>query len=429
MRIQDTLEYIHNVKWQASKPGLSRTRVLLGALGNPEKQLRFVHVAGTNGKGSTCACVASVLQKAGYTVGLYTSPYIMRFNERIQVNGRQISDEELTGLVEQIKPYADAMEDSPTEFEIITALALKYFADYGCDVVVLEVGMGGELDSTNVIDTPDLAVITAIDFDHVEHLGPTLRDIARAKGGIIKPGGDVLVYGGNADVEEVLSGIATERGAKLHKAIFPRITKAEVSLASTRLVIEPYEEMRLPLAGAYQPYNALMAVTALEILREKGYKISIEDIIEGIGAVKWPGRFEFLGYDPVFISDGAHNVHGTKAAAQSLSAYFGERKIIFIMGVLADKDAGSMAAALAAAAQQVYTVPVDNPRAMDAEKLASLFSDHGIPVDACRSVSEGVGLALSKAGESEPKGIICALGSLFMSADVKIAYEKIKGNT
>ena len=195
MNYEQAMEYIHAVQWAGHKPGLTRTRTLLAALGDPHKKLQFVHVAGTNGKGSTAAMLASCLQAAGYRVGLYTSPFINRFNERIQINGQQIPDEALVELVEQVKPAADAMEDVPTEFEIITALGMLYFAQQQCDIVVLEVGLGGTLDSTNVIETPACAVITALGMDHVKELGPTLADIAAAKAGIIKPGCPVVSYG------------------------------------------------------------------------------------------------------------------------------------------------------------------------------------------------------------------------------------------
>ena len=195
MNYEQAMEYIHAVQWAGHKPGLTRTRTLLAALGDPHKKLQFVHVAGTNGKGSTAAMLASCLQAAGYRVGLYTSPFINRFNERIQINGQQIPDEALVELVEQVKPAADAMEDVPTEFEIITALGMLYFAQQQCDIVVLEVGLGGTLDSTNVIEKPACAVITALGMDHVKELGPTLADIAAAKAGIIKPGCPVVSYG------------------------------------------------------------------------------------------------------------------------------------------------------------------------------------------------------------------------------------------
>lgn len=302
---------------------------------------------------------------------------------------------------------------------------MKYFEDFGCDVVVLEVGMGGELDSTNVIDTPDLAIITAIDYDHVEQLGPTLSDIARAKAGIIKNGGDVLIYGGDSEVEGVLRAVATEKRAVIHKAVFERITKADVSLVRTRLVIEPYEEMQLPLAGVYQPYNALVAITALELLREKGYRITTDHITEGIAAVRWQGRFEFLGYDPVFVIDGAHNVHAITAAAESLKAYFSGRKIIFIMGVLADKDAQSMAKIIAPLAERVYTVTPNSPRAMKPSKLAEIFEGLNVETQVCYSISDAVESALDTAEQHGSGAVICAIGSLYLTADIKVAYQML----
>ena len=216
MTYEEALKYIHSVNWVGSKLGLERTQELLGKLGDPHKRLKFIHIAGTNGKGSTAAMLASVLEHAGYRVGLYTSPFINRFNERMQVNGRQIPDETLSELTERIQPYADAMEDAPTEFELITALAMEYFRQENCEIVVLEVGMGGELDSTNVIDTPEAAVIAAMGLDHVKELGPTMADIARAKAGIIKPGCAVVSYGGNPEADPVFEQVCRERRSEEH---------------------------------------------------------------------------------------------------------------------------------------------------------------------------------------------------------------------
>jgi len=417
--ISETLEYIHNVKWQNVKPGLERIRTLLSALGNPEKSLKFVHVAGTNGKGSTSACIASVLQEAGYRTGLFISPYILRFNERMQVNGEHIPDGELIALTGRIRPFADSMADPPTEFEMITALAMQFFLDRQCDIVVLEVGMGGELDSTNIIETPELAVITAIGLDHVKELGPELTDIAKAKAGIIKRNGSVLIYGGEPEVEDVFTGTCAAQGAKLHKADFGRIKSIEYSLNGTKFSPEPYGTVELPLIGAYQPKNALVAVTAAELLREKGYIISDNDIIKGISSVKWPGRFEILGREPVFILDGAHNPQGIEAAAESIRRHFGGRKVVFLFGVSADKDIGTMIPFIAPLAESFIAIKPDNPRSMDAGKLAALLSSTGVPVSAPGTVSEGVARALETAGRD---GIVCALGSLFISAPVREAY-------
>jgi len=425
MIINETLEYIHNVKWQGSKPGLERTRELLKALGNPEKQLKFVHVAGTNGKGSTSVLIASALKEAGYKTGLYISPYILRFNERMQVNGEHITDNDLEQVINEIRPFADAMEDSPTEFELITALAMKHFLNKKCDIVVLEVGMGGRLDSTNVIETPELAVITAIGYDHVKELGPTLSDIAREKAGIIKSDGDVLIYGGNPEAEEVFESVSAERGARLRKSDFTRILEKTFTLESIKITVKPYGEILLPLLGAYQPYNAVMAITALEMLREKGYKISDADIIRGIEKVKWPGRFEVLSHKPVFILDGAHNPQGMEATADSLVQHFGERKNVFLIGVMADKDVGSMMAHIAPLAKAFITVKPDNPRAMDSYELAEKLKRFGVPVVDCGTVNNGVSEALKTAGERD---VICALGSLYFSAEVRAGFYEHKLN-
>jgi dihydrofolate synthase/folylpolyglutamate synthase len=423
MRYEETLRYIHSVKWQGSKPGLGRTRELLKALGNPEKSLKFVHIAGTNGKGSAAACIASVLQTAGYRTGLYISPYILRFNERMQVNGTHITDAELEYITDEIRPFADAMTDAPTEFELITALAMKHFQYKKCDIVVLEVGMGGELDSTNVIDVPEAAVITAIGLDHTAELGPTFKDVASAKAGIIKEGGDVVIYGGEREVEDVFKNVCRERKAVLHRTDFTRLNVREFCLDAVRFDFEPYKDIRLPLAGTYQPKNAALAITVLEVLRAKNWKISDDDIITGLSNVYWPGRFEVLMKRPVFILDGAHNPHGIEATADSLNRHFGGRKIVFLTGVMADKDVRAMMGFIAPLAKAFVAVEPYNPRAMKAERLKEILSDYGLPVTACASISEGVENAIKQAG---PDGIVCALGSLYFSGDIRQAVEELK---
>ncbi len=423
MSYEETLQYIHNVKWQGSKPGLERTRELLKALGNPEKSLKFVHIAGTNGKGSTAACIASVLQTAGYRTGLYTSPYILRFNERMQVNGVHISDTELEDMTNEIRPFADIMKDAPTEFELITALAMKYFLYKKCDIVVLEVGMGGELDSTNVIDVPEVGVITAIGLDHTAELGPTLKDIARAKAGIIKEGGDIVIYGGEKDADEVFERTCHEKNAVLHRTDFSKLTVHAYELDVVRFDYKTFKDIRLPLAGTYQPNNAALAISALEIMREKGWKISQNDIITGLAHVSWPGRFEVLMNHPVFIVDGAHNPHGLKATTDSLKQYFGDRKIVFLIGVMADKDVDGMLNLITPLAKSFVTVAPHNPRAMKAEKLKEMLSASSLPVAACGSIPDAVEESICQAG---PEGVVAALGSLYFSGDIREAVNALK---
>ena len=329
MNYEEALNYIHAVQWAGHKPGLTRTRTLLAALGDPHKQLKFIHVAGTNGKGSTAAMLASCLQAAGYRVGLYTSPFINRFNERIQINGQQIPDEALVALVEQVKPAADAMEDVPTEFEIITALGMLYFAQQQCDIVVLEVGLGGTLDSTNVIDAPECAVITALGMDHVKELGPTLADIAAAKAGIIKEGCPVVSYGGAPEADAVLRRVAAQQHASFTEVDFAKLQVTGGDLDAVTFSFDGLDGVRLPLIGSYQPRNAALAITALRVLRQQGWNIPESAIRTGLETVSWPGRFELLRHEPVFLLDGSHNAHGMRATVQSLRDRFPGQKFRF----------------------------------------------------------------------------------------------------
>ncbi|MDR3310210.1 MAG: bifunctional folylpolyglutamate synthase/dihydrofolate synthase [Oscillospiraceae bacterium] len=418
MSIEQTLAYIHSVKWQGAKPGLSRTRELLSKLGDPQNRLRFVHIAGTNGKGSTAAMTAAVLKASGYKTGLYTSPYILRFNERMQIDGEQISDSVLGELTDVIRPFADAMEDSPTEFELITALAMLWFERNGCEIVVLEVGMGGELDSTNVIATPEVAVITAIGLDHTAELGGTIAEIASAKAGIIKPGGTVVCYGEEESAVRVFAEKCRAVGAELIRTDFSRLSVAGSGLDGSVIDFAPYRGLTIPLAGTYQPKNAALAITVIEALRRRGFSIPDDALRSGLASVQWAGRFEVLRRDPVVILDGAHNSHGIHAAAQSFTALFPGQKLIFLVGVMADKDVASMMAELAPLAAHFVAVTPHNPRAMKADRLAELLRTLGAPAVAADTVEDGAKLALRLSGGAP----VAALGSLYFSADVRAAF-------
>lgn len=422
MTYTEALDYIHGISWLGSKPGLSRTQELLRRLGNPEEKLKFVHVAGTNGKGSTSCCIASVLQAAGYRVGLNISPYILRFNERIQINGEQISDEALAALVEEIRPVAEAMEDHPTEFELITALALLYFYREHCDIVVLEVGLGGELDSTNVIPCPEVAVIAALGLDHTQVLGPTIRHIARAKAGIIKDGGEVVSYGGNEEADEVIRAAAERHHSRLTEMDLTRMTSLRSDLTENVFICEPYGELHLSLLGQYQLRNACLAVTALEALRRRGWEIGTDALRRGFASARWPGRFELLSRDPVFLLDGSHNPHGMSATAESLKAFFPDGGIHFLVGAMADKDVRGMTRMLWPLAASFTAVRPENARSMDAEELRGILAESGRESSAAPTVEEGVRSVLEKAKNG---GAACALGSFYFSADVRAAVEKL----
>ena len=420
--IEETLAYIHNVKWMGSKPGLSRTRELLKNLGNPEKKLKFVHVAGTDGKGSTSSYIAKVLQKAGYKTGLYTSPYIIKFNERMQINGQMIPDEDLIRLTQRIKPFADAMQDSPTEFEIITALGFLWFCENKCDIVVLEVGMGGELDSTNVIDTPEVAVLTSMGFDHTAFLGPTMTDIANAKAGIIKENGTVVSYGSNVEADIVFRNKCKEKNCDFHECNFDELKIQSSDLFGNKFDYKQYKGVEISLAGAFQPKNAALAIEAVEQLRKKGYSISDENIYEGLKEVYWPGRFEVLMKNPVFILDGAHNPHGMQAAVDSLKLVEKNNKFVVIMGVMADKEVDKMVDLLIPISDKFFTVRPNNPRAMDALQLAELIVSRGGKAESTIDTDEAVKKVVEYAGDN---GRIVALGSLYFSSDVRNSCIKI----
>ena len=422
MTYQEALEYIHSVEWKGSRPGLSRITRLLHALGDPQEKLRFVHVAGTNGKGSFCAMTESVLRHAGYRTGLFVSPFIKDFNERICLCGKPISREELAHVTALVRPAADAMEDAPTEFELITAIGLLYFLEQGCDVVVLETGMGGRLDSTNVIPPPLLTVITGIAMDHTAYLGDTVEAIAAEKAGIIKGGTPVLFGGRDAAARRVIEARAREVGVPFVATEDTGLTVRRRDLSGTVVDFGAWREVFVPLLGTYQAQNLANVLAALPLLREKGLDIPEDAVRAGLAAVRWRGRFEKLCEDPLVLSDGAHNLQGVDAARDSIKTYFGGQKLLLLTGVMADKDYNGMVATLRDVADTVFTVTPDNPRALPAQRLAAAFADAGVPAHAFDTVQAGVDAALCAA---RARGIpLISLGSLYLYAEFTAALEE-----
>ena len=421
MTYNEALDYIHDTRWRGSKRGLSRIKLLLDKMDNPQDNLRYVHVAGTNGKGSTSACIAQILREAGYKTGLYTSPFIERYNERIQVDGVQIGDDELAELVERMSKIADSLPEHPTEFEFGTAIAFQYFMEKKCDIVVLEVGMGGEFDATNVINNSEVTVFTAIGLDHTEYLGPTVADIARTKGGIIKVNGNVCAYGSGPEADAQIENICKEKNASIKYADFGNIKNLKFSLDGTEFDYGA-RHIRLSLPGTYQPYNAVLAMTAVDTLVSKGWKIAEKDIISGLAKVYWPGRFEVLSKKPVFILDGAHNPHGIKAAAESIRKLLPGKKMVFVVGIMADKDIDDMLPQIVPLASEFITLTPSNPRAMESSALADKIRELGSKATPFASIEDGVKAAIELAGED---GIVFALGSLYFSSDVRKAAEKV----
>lgn len=419
MTISEAMAFIHNVSWVGSKPGLSRTAELLDRLGNPQKKLKFVHIAGTNGKGSTAAMLSSILTAAGYRTGLYTSPYIRRFNERMQVCGTYISDEDLAAITESVRPHALAMEDSPTEFELVCAIAFQYFADQNCDIVVLEVGMGGRLDATNVIGPPECAVITSIGLDHTRELGDTVELIAAEKAGIIKPGCDVVMYEQRPSVMEVVRNVCAEKSAVLRTADFSAILQLSDSREGQTFSYKARKGLKTGLLGTHQLKNAATALEAVDALIEKGWSISEDAVSRGLIDTVWPARFEIVSQKPWFVIDGGHNPQGAMTAADNLSKYFSNMRHVLLIGVMADKDYNALTDILDLTADEYITVTPDNPRALPADKLAEHLKKYDKPVTVCKTVTDGVEAAKKAAGND---GVACSVGSLYMAGDIRRCF-------
>lgn len=418
MNYKETLDYINSVRLNQWKLGLSRTRELLNMLGNPQDNLKFVHIGGTNGKGSTSAMIESVLRAAGYRTGLFPSPFIEEFRERIRVSGRLIPEEDLCRITEKVKAAADSMEDEPSHFEIVTAIGMLYFDEMKCDIVVLEVGLGGEFDATNIIKAPEISVLTNIGLDHTDYLGTSLEEIARTKSGIIKNGTPVVLYPNTAEVTDVVSGICRERGCELNIVDFGRIQSAAADLSGQTIRWDGRQYL-LRLTGEYQMRNAATALTAMEILQRKGWKISDEAISKGLESAEWPARFELLGTDPVFILDGGHNSQCAEAVAESLDKYLPDTKITLVIGMLRDKDYEAALDILLPYAENCYCLTPDSSRAIYAEDLAAVIRGKGGASECFNTAEE----ALTKCFyESRP---VLAFGSLYLAGEIRKAYRKL----
>ncbi len=563
----DAIEYINTPRWLTSRLGLERIRELLDRLGRPQDRLKFVHVAGTNGKGSTCAFTASILAEAGFKTGLFTSPYVETFHERIRVNARNISDEDLTAATLRVRECAEAMEaeggEHPTEFELMTAVALVHFAHVGCDIVVLEVGLGGRLDSTNVIAAPEVAAIVSIALDHTNLLGNTLAEIAHEKAGIVKKGSTVVSWPQEPSAMEVVEDAARRAGDKLVVPDFSLLSVGKVTRGaalltcgtaleheghtpcsdsprcaaelraehaphaqelqagaeggstcetasargqhtpcsdSPRFAAELRAEHAVPaqklqasssidagfgghmsravphepnvpsgtfaraqdclsmayahrtpmsqvesaapmrqfsyrgreyatrLLGSYQPSNAAMAIEIAGVLRERGWEIPNEAVARGIAETRWPARFEVLDQPagmPTVVIDGGHNPQGAGVLADSLRDVFPDKRPVFLVGILADKDYRSMLCAVAPLASAFVCVTPPNPRALDAADLAETIRETcgelgaRATIEVAGDFDDAASAARKIAG---PEGLICAFGSLYSIADVKAAF-------
>ena len=416
MTYEEAIEYIHGISWTFCKPGLERIGELCERLGHPEKELKFIHVAGTNGKGSFCSMTESVLRAAGYRTGLYTSPYIREFNERMQVNGENISDAELAEITEYIRPIADAMDDKPTEFELITAVAFEYFRRQKCDVVVLEAGLGGRLDSTNIIDTPILSVITGIALDHTAILGDTVEKIAAEKAGIIKHGVPVIFGGEDDTAARVIKEKADEMGSEFIRVDYGKLKNIDASLDGTTFDYSFRTGLHINLLGLYQPRNAAVVLNAVNALNRSGFLIKESDVRKGLENAVWHARFEKVCADPLIIFDGAHNPQGISQAVRSIKHYFGGKKVCLLTGVLKDKDYTEISGMLATVAKCAFTLTPDSPRALASSEYAEVLKKAGVPAEPYDSI-ESAFLAAKAYATEQGLPLVC-LGSLYVYASL-----------
>ena len=401
---------------------LRRVHELLSQLGNPHLKAKSVHITGTNGKGSVAAMVASTLTVAGYTTGLYTSPHLHSWRERIRVDGEMISEGELVSLVERIKPEVETVNRRATygeltTFELLTALAFSYFGQRQVDFQVLEVGMGGRFDATSIV-TPEVCILTSISFDHTEVLGNTLAVIAGEKAAIIKPGGNVVISPQSEEAGRVIREACESRGAEL-VSVGHDVTWQSLGFDSYGQRLQVMGrlgsyEVSISLLGKHQMENAATAVAVLEVLAEKGYKVSRDAIIGGLAQVRWPGRIQVLSRRPLLVVDGAHNPDAARKLRESLGQYFDFDRPILIIGMSDDKDIAGIVSELSPRFEKVIVTRSRHPRSAAPERVAAEFKRHGADVQATGDVAEALSTAVSLAGDRD---LICVAGSLFVVAE------------
>lgn len=414
MNYKQAMDYIEETNQYGSVPGLENIINLCRKLKNPQNALKFVHIAGTNGKGSVLAYISTVLQEAGYKTGRYVSPTIFDYRERIQVNGRMISKEAFCRHLETVRQAAEELKEEgkmhPTSFEIETALAFLYFKEKNCDIVVLETGMGGALDATNLITTTVVSVIASISMDHMTFLGDSLREIAEQKAGILKPGVPVVSMEQKEEAMEVLKRKAEELSCPIVTASLNEASKIRYGVEKQRFHYKEYKDLEIPLAGKWQISNAILSIEALRILGKQGYPVKEKALREGLKKTVWRGRFTVIGRKPLFIADGAHNEDAAGKLADSIRFYFTNKKIIYIMGILKDKEYEKIVAHTAPLAEQIITVTTPgNPRALPAYELAKTVKGYNPHVTAADSLEEAVEMSYLLADKDS---VIIAFGSL-----------------
>ena len=422
MKYEEALEYIHSLEKFGIKPGMERITSLCRVFGDVHNSLRFIHIAGTNGKGSTSTMISECCRESGYKTGLFISPYVLDFRERIQINGEMIPKDKLTRIVEKMIPVAEEMDESPTEFEFITAAALLYFYEEKCDVVVLETGLGGRLDSTNIIKAPLASVITSVSFDHMGVLGNTLSEISGEKCGIIKENSVTVSYPiQHREAFEVIRKTAKEKNNLL---LVPDVSKLSVEYMDITGTVAVYDGLRfrLKLVGEHMVYNAITAVTTLKAVRERGLpNITDKAIVDGIARTVMPARMQLVCDSPMIIIDGGHNVGCAEALFGLTDKFLKGKRIIGICGLMADKEYENYVSKIAPCFEKIITVTVNNPRSLSAAQLSECAGKY-CDSEPAVSIKDAVKRAVSLAGDD---GVVVVCGSFYMVSDVCEALKNI----
>lgn len=429
MNYREAMEYVEYLQRYGSVPGLQNMQRLCERLGNPQEGLEFVHIAGTNGKGSVLAYVSTVLQTAGYRVGRYISPTILDYREMFQIGGKPIAKTTLCRYLERIKEIAEQMEKEglthPTPFEIETAIAFLYFSDKKCDIVVLETGLGGSLDATNIINTTVCAVFASISMDHMAILGDSLEKIAKQKSGIIKDNCHVVTCRQKDEVIHVIKEAAREHGCSLTIADSGKASHIKYSLCKQYFSYGEYKKLEITMSGQFQIDNAVLALEVINALQSEGFRVSEKQLRTGLMQTAWLGRFSIIGKKPLFIVDGAHNEDAAKRLAESIRLYFTNKRIIYIIGVLADKEYDKIIRETYELAQHIITVkPPNNARALDGYELAREVKEYHDSVTVADSLTEAVEMAYLLTGKDN-NTVIIAFGSLsFLGELIHIVEHK-----
>ncbi len=408
MNYTEAIDYVHAIPKFVRPLGNLKLSGLLDLLGNPQNKLKFIHVAGTNGKGSVCTMTAEILKRAGYRTGLFTSPFITVFNERIKINGEMIDNQALAEYITIVSETMQRNGMQVSEFAFITAVAMKYFADYNCDIVVLETGMGGRLDATNIIPTPECAVLTSISLDHTQYLGETIEEIATEKCGIIKTGGYV-VSAPNESVRAIIVDSAKSENA--HLSVCGKAEKTDLGF------IYRGGEYQLGLGGVYQAENASVVIEVINVLNQKGYNITETALCDGLVNAKWQARYEFV--TPDIVIDGGHNKDGIRVLKESLKAE--NRPVTLVITMMRDKDYEECITDIISISDRVIASELDMPRALKADEIRKVCNKNGVECIAIPDVKTAIQSAIETAGDN----LICICGSLYLAGEAKRVLKSI----